>query len=641
MNAALDRLASLLEAAGQNVTRRGEKIDFCCPLHGDRNPSADAKVGDKVPVVACCHVCGNGVTLIDMLEELNATDADRDLILGGKPSINGHGAVEIVYHNYTDANGVPLLRVVRGMAHGKTRIRPDGKRDIGRQYYSAGEWRWPKDIPGSKPDTKTLLYNAQAVIEAARQGGTVYLGEGERVVDALIALGLPATCNVGGASESGKSPKWTRAHADQIKNARRAVIFEDNDSPGRAHGNAEAVSLAAAGVTDVRIVRFTDLPEKSDLVDWLAPIPAPERRARLEVLIAAAPRWGEDAATEPVADRLVRASLSGPAVLAHQFERPPSLLGEGIIAVGDLVLVFGQAGTSKTWLALQLALAMADAKRWFGLETTSEPVAVGFVELELHGHAVQDRLRALVGENGRIPETFHLLVRPHLRGAFDLVNHDGAPVHLAELRTWIEANQLKVVFIDALARATSCEQRDFSPLLLALDVLRAETGCALVPLHHEAKPRNGDPGDDLDAMRGDSRLAGFPQCVIRVLHHHGAGCIRFAKVSCAGTPEPIYFAPNESGVPEPTETPEDVSQARGQKNREKILKFVLGSSRSVARGDVETATGLSRSTVGDHLTALIRAGKIDAYGIGKATCYLPPTDATGFGKSVAATDHKG
>ena len=618
MSAALDRFADLLRGAGQKVILCRDAFKFTCPLHNDRSPSADAKAGDKVPVVTFCQVCGNGVTLVDMLEELNASDVDRDLILG-KPSWNGDDTIETVHHDYRDADGKPVLRVVRHLLRGKTK-------KVQRQYHHAGFWCWPKDMPESAiPDTRSLLYHVGDVPEALKRGDVVHVGEGERVVDALAALGLPATCNAGGASKDDQAPKWTRAHAEQLRGLKSAVVWEDNDGPGRAHGNAVAASLVAVGIADIRIVRFLDLPQKSDLVDWLAPIPKTERRHRVEALIAAAPRWGEDADTGSIPDRLLRVSLSGRAVLAHQFERPRSLLGQGIISVGDLVLVFGQAGMFKTWLMLMLGLAISDAKKWFGLETTSEPVPVGFVELELHGHAVQDRLRALIGDGGEIPDTFHLVVRPLLHGAFDLVDKNGTAIHLDELRAWIAERQLKVVFIDALARATSCPQVDFSPLLLALDVLRAETACAIVVIHHEGKPRKGDTGDDLDAMRGDSRLAGFPQSVLRVVKHHGTGCVRFAKVSCACTPEPIYFAKNESGVPEVTEAPEKASASKGAANRARVLDSVLKAERLVACREVAVLVGLSEATCRAHLAALVKDHQIARDGEDRNTRYGPPT----------------
>ncbi len=400
-----------------------------------------------------------------------------------------------------------------------------------------------------------------------------------------------------------------------------ALGFDVESAPQRV--TSQAKPQAAVGPAPPGIGPPLDFREMIDGADGNGAYPIPQTRPAPAVVIP---------------HRFLEASLAGDAILAHPFERPPSLLGGGIISAADMALMFGQAGIGKTWLAISLALAMASGKPWLGLETTGEPAAVGFLELELLGHAMQDRIRAL---GAAVPHSFNLLVRPALRGAVDLVTDDGVPAHLPELREWIDKLKLKIVFIDALARATSCSQMDFSPLLLALDTLRADTGAALALVHHEGKaPRDrGAEVSDLDAMRGDSRLSGFPQCVMRVLEAHGCPCIRFAKVSCAETPAPIYFRLSDAGVPEKCEPPEEAQREKGKATREKIARFILGAGRSVSRAEVAEAVELGRSAVTAHLNSLIRAGRIDSYGENKGTRYLPPTGATGDGEPVGDNGH--
>lgn len=293
MSAALDRFVELLQHADKKVIHgRGDKITFSCPCHEDDNPSAGAETGTKVPLVALCQVCGTSASLPTMLDRLGASEADRELILGPKSSANGAGA-QTVHHVYRDAAGLPVFRLVRKVRYGKTEGKPL------RQYYYAGAWSWPKDMPeAAKPNTRELLYNARQVIEAAHQGGTVHVGEGERVVDALVEFGFPATCNVGGASDNGKNqkPKWLQAHADQFRGTKAAVIWEDTGSAGRSHGSAIAATLLAIGVGDIRVVRFADTADNYDVVDWLEArrgtgLTKGEVRAELLALVAAAPRW--------------------------------------------------------------------------------------------------------------------------------------------------------------------------------------------------------------------------------------------------------------------------------------------------------------------------------------------------------------
>ncbi|HEY3216231.1 MAG TPA: AAA family ATPase [Candidatus Eisenbacteria bacterium] len=372
MSAGLERFAELLIRARKRVVWNPghTAFKFCCCLHDDLKPSADARAGDQVLVIAACQVCGPAAALPLMLEELGATDADRDLILGGAPSHNGDGAspsTEVVHHDYRDAAGTPVLRVVRHLRHGKTV-------KLQRQYWNAGEWCWPRDLPRgfAKPDTRALLYNAAAVIEAARSGGTVYIGEGERVVDALIALGLPGTCNVGGASEDGRAPKWTPGHAEQLRGAAAAVVFEDHDSAGRAHGRAEAASLAAVGTYDIRTVRFSDLGEHSDLVDWLGPVPTGERRARLDALVAAAPRWAAEKKPDaPQVEYLDLATIRDAGIPAVPWIVP------GWLAEGDIALAPGDGGIGKSTTIAALAMAVATGGAWCGIQVArAGPVLV-------------------------------------------------------------------------------------------------------------------------------------------------------------------------------------------------------------------------------------------------------------------------
>src|SRR5439155_1016147 len=111
--------------------------------------------------------------------------------------------------------------------------------------------------------------------------------------------------------------------------------------------------------------------------------------------------------------------------------------------------------------------------------------------------------------------------------------------------------------------------------------------CALVLIHHEnARARNGsEPASDMDFMRGDSRLRGFPQAVLRVLEHGGARCIRFPKVNCAAQPDPIYFRNAEDGVPLVIDSPARPSEPSVPKGTERTTRTDRTDHASGASGD--------------------------------------------------------
>ena len=79
------------------------------------------------------------------------------------------------------------------------------------------------------------------------------MAEGEKDVDRLWALDLPATCNAGGAGQ------WRPEHTEQLKAAgvRRVVVVPDADDAGRAHGRAVARACAAAEL-QVKVAALAD-----------------------------------------------------------------------------------------------------------------------------------------------------------------------------------------------------------------------------------------------------------------------------------------------------------------------------------------------------------------------------------------------
>ena len=76
-------------------------------------------------------------------------------------------------------------QVVRYAPKGFRQRRPDGK----------GGWLW------SIGETSRVLYRLSEVAEAVASQRTIFIAEGEKAVDALVKLGVPATCSPGGAGE--------------------------------------------------------------------------------------------------------------------------------------------------------------------------------------------------------------------------------------------------------------------------------------------------------------------------------------------------------------------------------------------------------------------------------------------------------
>jgi len=191
---------------------------------------------------------------------------------GGRPNGRGGDAYVTIY-DYMDVNGELLFQVCRKAdKSGFPQRRPDGR----------GGWIW---------DTKSVrkvLYRLPELVEAIASQHAVLVVEGEKDADAAWKIGLPATCNPGGASEPGKRTKWRKEYSETLRNA-DIVIIPDHDEAGYAH--AEAVARMSVEIAKrVRMLKLADhwpqCPEHGDLSNWLA---AGHTREQLDELIEGAP----------------------------------------------------------------------------------------------------------------------------------------------------------------------------------------------------------------------------------------------------------------------------------------------------------------------------------------------------------------
>jgi hypothetical protein len=155
-------------------------------------------------------------------------------------------------HVYTNTTGELLHRTVR-IDHS------DGSKRIWQQRFENGEWQ-----NGLGRDFRTMLYRLPDVVEKAKTGGLVMLVEGEKVVEAIEALGIVATTIAMGAG------KWFDGFAPPLVGA-YVVLCPDCDLEGRKHAVQAGRSLLAAGA-DVYGPLELYAHEQSgyDLYDYLA-----------------------------------------------------------------------------------------------------------------------------------------------------------------------------------------------------------------------------------------------------------------------------------------------------------------------------------------------------------------------------------
>src|SRR5262249_13144941 len=118
----------------------------------------------------------------------NAKDAVKDTI--------------VATYDYTDEAGELLFQVLRYHPKAFRQRRPDGN----------GGWIW------SLGEVSRVLYRLPEVIEAVALERTIFIAEGEKTVDALVELGLSATCSPGGAG------KWCDEYSHYLADANVVIL---------------------------------------------------------------------------------------------------------------------------------------------------------------------------------------------------------------------------------------------------------------------------------------------------------------------------------------------------------------------------------------------------------------------------------
>jgi hypothetical protein len=392
----------------------------------------------------------------------------------------------VAHYDYLDENEVVVFRVTREPGKEFRIWRPDGN----------GGW-----IPGIKDKqteqylVRLLPYNLPVLSETVEE--FIYIVEGEKDADRLNGLGLAATCNPSGAG------KWKDEYSKYFKD-RNVAILPDNDPCGRDHARAVAASLFSAGAADIRVVLLPGLPEKGDVSDWLEaggtvsdlqmlvenvrPVTATDIRLDLKTIIPP---------DTPPRFRLVGADdiIDSPS---------PSWLTEDFFTLAAFVLLYGEPGSGKSFIALDLALSIQAGITWQAGRRTTKPGTVVYIAAEGVG-GLGNRIRAWkIGHSVDsfrniwfLPTAPQLLDKDEIEGLIDTL------CRLPELPV--------LVIIDTLARTTvggdENSARDMGEFVAAIDRIRAAFGCTVLVVHHATKEGKFE--------RGSSALRGAADVVIK------------------------------------------------------------------------------------------------------------------------------
>lgn len=397
-------------------------------------------------------------------------------------------------YDYTDEAGKLLFQVVRFEPKGFAQRRPDGD----------GGWTW--NLEG----VRRVPYRLPEILEAIGSERPVFVAEGEKDVDALWQLGIPATCNPQGAG------KWRDEYSEHFRGA-TVYVLPDNDAPGRAHAEQVAESLAKTGAT-IRVLHLPRLPERGDVSNW---IKAGGTAEQLYGLADKAPIWSVKVENHKAAhwrNHIVTAAELQHKTFPQVTEVVPGLIVEG------LTILAGKPKLGKSWAALDICIGVTDREK--------RPVLGGIVPaagdalycaLEDTERRLQSRATRLLGVYGnQWPERLTLATRWRRLD-------DGGVDDIGE---WADSVvEPRLVVLDTLAgvrpqRLSGDQLYDGDyRALMGLHRLAGDRRLAVLVLHHTRKM---DADDPLDTVSGTLGLAGCADTVL-VLARGGQGTTLYVR----------------------------------------------------------------------------------------------------------------
>jgi hypothetical protein len=353
-------------------------------------------------------------------------------------------------YDYTDECGEVLYQVCRMEPKTFRQRRPEGN-----------GWSW--NVKG----VRLIPYRLLDVIRAISKGERVYIVEGEKDADNLAKEGICATCNPMGAG------KWSDSLSLHFIDA-DVVILPDNDEAGQKHAHAVAASLKGNAKT-VRILDLPELPPKGDVTDWLNAGGDAEQLQQLAD--SQAQLWKP----QPPHSRFGAIQWAD-----VDFKRVAYLpLVKGLMFQGDKGMVFGESGSGKSFLCVDMGISIARGVPFLGMKTAQGSVLYQAGE---GGRGLQKRLDAYKLHH-RLTEDVPFVLLPE---KVNLFGPDGdTEAFIEECLAWKAylPDPLALIVIDTFSTASpganENDAADMGRMLDAGDRLNKATGAAVVWVHHK------------------------------------------------------------------------------------------------------------------------------------------------------------
>lgn len=238
--------------------------------------------------------------------------------------------------------------------------------------------------------------------------------------------------------------------------------------------------------------------------------------------------------------------LRGIAMLLAAAKRPRQWIVDGLLEVGDQMLIAGAPKTGKSRMAIQLSLAVATGGEFLGYQAV-KPMRVLYFNLELREDRFGARILAVMGDEQKAMNIADRFFAVNDFRTVDVLNLDT----YTELRTIVDEAQPDLVVWDVLARMHKVEEKDAGEMKAVMMAVRAISGrAASIVVHHTRKPSQESGGIQNAAdIRGSGALHGEVDSALVLSRRTGSGARYSLSFSCrnVNTPDDMLLDVPEDG----------------------------------------------------------------------------------------------
>lgn len=319
---------------------------------------------------------------------------------------------------------------------------------------------------------------------------------------------------------------------------------------------------------------------------------------------------------------------------------PLSWAVHGLIPEG-FGLLTGPPKVGKSWLVLEIALAVASGGAALGKVPTGRPRPVLYLALEDGERRLQGRSRHLLGDGVPIPANLHYVT-------------SATPAEVWELiPAWLEVHghDNPLVILDTLGKVMpptmpgeGAYQRDYRLGSRLKEIVKTYPGCTVVVVHHVRKAVSEDW---MDSTSGTNGLNGSSDFTVNVTRNRNedTGILRVAG---RDQPENEYAITNRSGrwTVDGNALADAAEKARHlhavanlDEKSVQIVELVNEHPDGIAPAKVAEHTGIAPNSVTSYLGRLVASGRIAKKSRGLYTPVVSVVSVVTEGADAPNTTH--